>query len=494
MILNNNKITAQQKLFLIIGSFTLLRIIVSIFVEPGFDEAYYGMYSYHLSAGYFDHPPLVAVSAGLGRFLTGVSNSLTLRIGAIVIFVFTSLSVYKLAEKIFNKKTGIISVILLNIIPYFCVGLGAFVIPDNFLGLFWVGSLLVLYQIRKTDKSKYFYFLGVMGGLALLSKYHAVLLIFAIFLSFLIDDKFRKWMKTPYPYVSFIIAILIFIPNLLWNYQHNWVSYIYQFGKSASGFDFSFLKFFRGIMVQMGYLLPWHMGILVAGTIWVWKKGKEYSWLLPQIIVPILIFTIIGGTRQILPHWPMPGYLVAIIASAAMIGEWKDKISKRYLFSTGIFTIILVLFVTIQAEFGIISLNQKSDVTLDGQGWKKLAQHLEQKNYINKNRFLFTHKWFLSGELAFAVKNRYPVTVINDSPHAFYYWVDDITITGKDGIYIGTNRYKTEVNEKYSIYFKQITAIDTLKTARYGNKAKTFYIWLCEDYNGQFKYPYGNKR
>jgi len=479
--------------WLTIGLFSLFRIIISAIIQPGFDESYYGLYSYHLAPGYFDHPPLVAFSAGFGRFITGITSPLTLRLGAILLFIGTLVLLYKLTSQIFNKKAGLIAVVLANLIPYFSVGLGAFVIPDNFLGFFWLASLFAFYRIIKKEDKKYFFVLGLTGGLALLSKYHAVLLIFSLFLALLLIKENRKWLKTPYPYLSFIIAIILFLPNIIWNYQNDWISYTYQFGKSAEGFKFSGLLFFQGIMVQMGYLLPWHMFILIASIVWSWKKkDRDYAWLLPVAIVPIIVFTIIGGTRKILPHWPMPGYLAAIILSAGKIKEWKAKNINRYLSITGLITIVLISLLTIQAEYGILNLRPKGDVTLDGQGWKKLGKYLTKEKLLNEDSFLFTRKWFLSGELDYALENRYPVTVFNhNSSHSFSFWVNHKNLKGQDGIFISTNRYKTDPLKKYSQYFLHIEKIHSLQTYRHGQKAKTFYIWLCKDYQGNFPFAYG---
>ena len=69
---------------LILGIGFVVRIIASIFVTPGIDEAYYGVCSFYPAWGFFDHPPVVAITTGIGRWLSGSFSTLSLRFGAIL--------------------------------------------------------------------------------------------------------------------------------------------------------------------------------------------------------------------------------------------------------------------------------------------------------------------------------------------------------------------------------------------------------------------------
>ncbi|HEY9847356.1 MAG TPA: hypothetical protein V6D03_14320, partial [Candidatus Caenarcaniphilales bacterium] len=55
----------------------LIRVIIATWLHPGFDEAYYYLYTLHPSWSYFDHPPLVGLTTGLGPWLSGDVSQLT---------------------------------------------------------------------------------------------------------------------------------------------------------------------------------------------------------------------------------------------------------------------------------------------------------------------------------------------------------------------------------------------------------------------------------
>ncbi|HFB68375.1 MAG TPA: glycosyltransferase family 39 protein, partial [Calditrichae bacterium] len=209
----------------------VVRATLAALVPPGFDEAYYGVFAFHPAWGYFDHPPAVAVTAGIGMWLTGVVTAYTLRIGALLLFLGTSLVLYRLVLEMVNRPAALWSVFLLHVTPYFFYGMGAFVIPDNALGFFWLLTLYFMWKVYQTQNPRWFLAVGASTGLALLAKYHAVLLIGSIGYVLLFYRGWRQYLKTPYPYLGLMLAVLIFLPNILWNAAHQWISYRYQFGK-----------------------------------------------------------------------------------------------------------------------------------------------------------------------------------------------------------------------------------------------------------------------
>ncbi|NCR47302.1 MAG: 4-amino-4-deoxy-L-arabinose transferase, partial [Microcystis aeruginosa SX13-01] len=73
-------ISDRIAVYLLIGGL-LFRIIIALGLYPGYDEAYYYVYSHNLDWSYFDHPPIVAISTGFGTWITGLVNQFTIRFG-----------------------------------------------------------------------------------------------------------------------------------------------------------------------------------------------------------------------------------------------------------------------------------------------------------------------------------------------------------------------------------------------------------------------------
>ncbi len=340
------------------------------------------------------------------------------------------------------------------------------------------------------------YFNGIWVGFALLSKYHALFLFLGLLFCFIMLKEWRAYIKSPYLYIGLLLSIVIFLPNILWNAQHEWASYKYQFAKAGGDCHVSFNLFIQGILIQIGYLLPWHWFVLLGSPWVVYRKKMEEAYtLIPFMVLPIVIFTAIGATRQILPHWPMPGYLTAIYFAAGWINKWKPVLKKIYLYFSVLMMLGLAALISIQTTTGFLRLDKKTDLTLDGLWWNEVIKHLEDKKMIQaKNTFLFTDKWFTGGELAWAGENKYQITVLNSTaPHAFAFWAKPDSLVGKDGIYVSTNRYNDSPKLLYSNYFEKIEHVENFNIYRSGQIAKRYYIWNCRNLLKPFAWPYGNR-
>lgn len=78
----------------------IIRIIIALFLFPGYDEAYYFLYSKNLDWSYFDHPIFVALTTGIGVWLTGEVNQFTIRIGTLIISTVSFYLLYVTGKKV----------------------------------------------------------------------------------------------------------------------------------------------------------------------------------------------------------------------------------------------------------------------------------------------------------------------------------------------------------------------------------------------------------
>jgi hypothetical protein len=78
----------------------LVRAITSVIIPPGFDESYYGCYYFHPALGYFDHPPMVALTASIGLWITDSFSSFSLRFGALILYIFSLILIYDIVKNI----------------------------------------------------------------------------------------------------------------------------------------------------------------------------------------------------------------------------------------------------------------------------------------------------------------------------------------------------------------------------------------------------------
>ncbi len=468
------------------------RLIAAAVVEPGFDEAYYRLFSLHLSSGYFDHPPLVAFTAGFGYWLTGVWTPLTLRLGPVLWFTLALAGFYTLSAGLYNRKAARLALILPHATPYFFAGAGAFLLPDNALIAVWVWALVVARMLREGEigPTLGFSLLGLLTGIALMAKYHAILLPVSLVFASIYDRELRRWWMNWRLYLALLIAAAVFWPCLQWNADNGWISLLEQFGKGASGgLRIRFDLLAQAIGGQLGYITPWLTVALWVGAL-NRRPGMKRNdgWLLAFFLVPVVSMTLIGLTRTILPHWAMPGYVAAIILASSAFAEGR-RIFVLSATAVGV-NMALIALIVLQTHTGLFPILDKSDPTLDPAGWSESIQFLEEESELSHNDVLFAHKWFTAAEIAWADKDRHRVVVLGRRPHMFAWWAPETEYENSSGVFITQGRYPIDVEKDLVNRFEIVRRVP-LPSIKRGGREVSMHAWRVEMLVHPQPVPYG---
>src|SRR5262249_5420911 len=115
--------------------------------------------------------------------------------------------------------------------------------------------LYAIVRVRETSNGLWWVAAGVAGGFALLAKFTAVFLAAGAFAWMVADPRARRWLVTPWIYTGVLVALVFFLPNLLWNAEHHWATFLFQFGRVGHGHvDLRFLAEF--LATQIGLCSP----------------------------------------------------------------------------------------------------------------------------------------------------------------------------------------------------------------------------------------------
>lgn len=215
-------------IILAVCAFTL-RLVFLGGMEVIPQEAYYWNYAQHLSPGYLDHPPLVAATIWLGEALFGHGYFGT-RIGPFIYGIVFLFFFYRYARLQVDKNSAVFASALALILPYFFLGTGFLATPDASLAVAWVMALYFFYRALVNDESQAWYGVGLAMGIGMLSKYTIVLLAPAALLFLVFDSQSRKSLLRKEPYLSVLIALLVFSPVIYWNAVNDWASFAFQGG------------------------------------------------------------------------------------------------------------------------------------------------------------------------------------------------------------------------------------------------------------------------
>jgi 4-amino-4-deoxy-L-arabinose transferase-like glycosyltransferase len=205
---------------------TLWRIAVAWGLPVTLDEAYYYDWARNLAWGYFDHPPGVAL-LGIGTRLIPAS-ALAARMGTVLAATLTLLVLLR-----FYRACGLRAGadLLLALVLSFATlpGLvsGVVTTPDTVLALCWAIALHEGLAALRGSRWRWLT-AGLATGLGLLGKYPMVLIGPVFLLALLWADP--RALRTRWPYLGGLAALLVFLPNVLWNAENHWVTMRFQLG------------------------------------------------------------------------------------------------------------------------------------------------------------------------------------------------------------------------------------------------------------------------
>lgn len=182
------------------------------------DEYLHLILGEHLSWGYMEVPPVIAVFGKIALSLGGsvfVTRLFPALIGAITV-ILIGVMVRDLGGKKWAQALACLAFILS---PAFLRSNTLFQ-PVSFNQFCWFLSALFIVRLTKSENPRYWLFIGIMAGIGFLTKYSIVFFFTAFLLALLLAPQ-RKWLRTKYPYLAFGVAFVIAFPNLLWQVQHN---------------------------------------------------------------------------------------------------------------------------------------------------------------------------------------------------------------------------------------------------------------------------------
>ncbi len=374
---------------------TVLRLILAATLPVAPDEAYYWLWSQHLQPGYYDHPPMVALFIRIGTALFG-ATPLGIRLLGPLAAAAGSLLLWRAAEDFCpNRHAGLIAAGLFN--ATIIAGVGSVLMtPDTPLLLFWTATLAAIGRLLATRDARWWLAIGIGAGLALLSKYTAALLIAAIGLWLLTTSDGRRSLKTPWPWAGLALALIIFAPNLAWNYGHHWVSYFKQGGRVTHADAARSLQFLAELIFgQIGLVTPICFGLMAAA---IWRLGRARNavaaLLLWLTLLPAAIFLENTLAERVQANWPAIIYPAACIAAACLPIATLDRWLKPAL-ACGF---VLTLLVYAQAAAALLPIPPPRDPTaLQLAGWSDLSRQLAARHAA----FITSDDYATTAELAY---------------------------------------------------------------------------------------------
>lgn len=402
------------------GSLLVLGLIQAYYTELQDDEAYYWVYSRFPAWGYYDHPPVIAQLIRWGYAI--FPNELGVRLFPLLL----SIGFVAITEKLTDKKnpflfyTIILSIALIHLAGYMAA-------PDVPLLFFTALFFLVFKRFTEKDTWQNSLLLGLVMALMLYSKYHAVLVIGFAFIA--------QWklIRKPVLWLALLTALLLFLPHLWWQHQHDWASVRYHLSENKVSDRYKFSNTLNYLFAQL--MLPGPFaGFILLPAAFLYKVRTGFMRSLYFTLAGFYLFFLLATFRgKAEANWTSPAMVPLILLSFAYLEEhaaWKKWIVRLLP--------ITILIITFARLVLLVDFIPQKRIVFRFHSWKGWPQEMKKRTkgmpVVFNNSYQRASKyWFYTGQMAYSL-NWYKWRMNN-----YNLWPVEDSILGKPAWYLDLN-------------------------------------------------------
>ena len=482
----------MSPLFALILLSTLIRLVFAWAIGLGVDESYMVSAGRVLGLGYFDHPPIAWWLSWLAAHLAGTEAPVVVRLPFILLFALSTWLVARIGRLVGGERTGFWAAVLLNLSPVFGVTTGSWVLPDGPLdAALLAGALCLMHAVAARERVAWRWWAatGLCAGLALASKYSAVLTMTGA-LVFLASSRIhRHWLTRPHPYVAAAIALSVFAPVIIWNATHGWASFAFQGGR-AMGLRFHPLAPLVVLAGEALFVLPWIWAPMMIVAVQSLRRGPTAwkPWLLCCLATPpILAFTMIAAwsSQRILYHWAAPGYLMLFPLLGRAVAERERALwVRRTIVGTGMLVIAAVAVISTQERLDIfgpaLGRVMGKDPTAEGLTWTSIRTDLLARGLLHPGSVVATTNWRDAGKIAQALGPDVTVICLNRDNRQFGLAYPPASYVGRKMLVLIVD-HPNEVERQIAPLFARITTLPPAAIAIGGRVLQPVTVLQADD-------------
>jgi len=314
------------------------------------DELYHLACGEHLDWGYVDQPPAIALVAWVVRHTLGDSLLAVRFIPAL-----SGAALVWLTGVLTREFGGGRFAQMLAALAAACAGIYLIM---NYLftmnawePLIWMGCAYFVIRIIKTGNQRLWLWFGALAGLGLENKYSMGVFGFGVVVGLLLTPE-RKALAQKWIWLGGAIALLIFLPNLIWNIRHDWPFLELMRNIRASGRDIIVgpVEYIARQILMMNFAaFPiWLVGLLYF---FFGREGKKYRVLGWAFVTVLTTFIVLHGKD----YYATPVYPMLLAGGSVAIESWIAQRKLAWLKPVMVVTLLAVAIVTLPLFLPVLS-------------------------------------------------------------------------------------------------------------------------------------------
>ena len=403
---------ADRLVLLWLGGWWIANLVQAGFTELANDEAYYHMFAERLAWGYFDHPPVTALLVWAGERLFG--GELGVR------FFFTVLQplylwiLWRLIRPADAGRRDAALFVVVSAATLMLQLYGFIAVPDGPL-MFTTALFLLTFKWFSENRRRAWLWMGIAMALMAYSKYHGALVVL-----FALAANPRQLLR-PALYSSGAVALLLLVPHLVWQYEHDWASFAYHLSGRNSVFRPGYVvEFLANVLVVFN---PFFVPLYVQA----WRKVKPQTPVgraLKLLPVAFIVFFMLSSLRgYVQPQWVIVSCfgLVCVLFAYAR----RHPRTRRYVMRAGGVTVGLIVLVRLVMIFNPLGI--RFEVFNNPESYAAIAAEADGRPVVFRYGYAVAAKYaFYTGGEAYCQPN------IRYRTHQWQFRDDDTRFAGHE--------------------------------------------------------------
>jgi hypothetical protein len=377
------------KLILFLMALGAVIFHISLNGQYGFhrDELDFIMNARHLDWGYVSYPPITPLFARIGLEIFGESLRGLRVLPAIAQGVVMILAAWMARDMGGKRNAQILSAFAVFIAPISLFG-GTVMMYFAFDYLWWVLVAFFTVRLLSTDDPRYWLGIGVSIGLGMMTKFTMAFWVVGLIAAVLLTPA-RKYLSSKWLYIGAALAFLIVLPNLIWQYQHDFIALVHLSNIHARDVEWGRADKYLPEQLYLTtnpFSLPlWTVGLSLCLFSASMKRFRALGWM---FIVTFALFFVNKGRG----YYTGPAYVMLLAAGAVWFENWfaglggkKRQLGYGVLWTTQVIGCLIGIILMkpvapINSPLWDFTIGVTDDLFTEMIGWQDLTAQVAEIN------------------------------------------------------------------------------------------------------------------
>lgn len=288
---------------------------------PHRDELYFASAGDRLAWGYPDQPSLTPLLAHISQ-LVAPGNLVVARLWSVLAVAVVVALAAEFARLLGGSAPGQVLAAGTVAGSAIVLGLGHLLSTATFDLLAWTAILVLVARSLVDDRPRLWLYAGLVAGVGLENKHSVVFCLLGVLVGVAVVRETRPVLRTRWPWLGGLLALLMWLPNLIWQGANDWPVFILaadiadEYGGLAGRID---LVTEALLMFSPVIGVVWILGLVKLLRRDDWRRARPVG---VAFLVILLTFLVVGGKGYYLA-----GAIVPLVAAGcvALAERWPGR-------------------------------------------------------------------------------------------------------------------------------------------------------------------------